>query len=447
MKYKHHRCLFLMISLFLLHPLLAVGAEQTLSLNESIRISLLNDPWLAGNEFTQDSVAAMSIAAGSLADPKVSVSMANFPTDTFNFGQEAMTQYKVGISQMLSRGDSLRIKREQLQTKSESFPYQRQNRKAQITVSVSQLWLDVYKAQMSIALIEKDRQLFEQLSEVAESSYASALGRTSQQDIIRAQLELTRLDDRLTNLKLMQESTFEKLYQWVGSDFANNYRDSNVSASNYLQVDRKLPEIGLTNPDVYQRQYDNNELYQLMKNHPMILALKKNIDSTEMGIDLAKQKYKPAFGINASYGFRGTAPNGNNRPDFLSFGVTFDLPLFTKNRQDQELKAAVAKTQAVKTEERSLLRKMLSAFASAKAQLLRLNERQALYQNNLIPQMHEQAEASLSAYTNDDGDFAEVVRARIAVLNAEIDALSIDVDRQKTIAQLNYFFVNSGEKQ
>jgi outer membrane protein TolC len=446
-KHKHYRCLCLLLNIFLLQPLLAADAEQTLSLNESIRISLLNDPWLAGNEFTQDSIAAMSVAAGSLADPKISVSMANFPTDTFNFGQEAMTQFKVGVSQMLPRGDSLKIKRKQLQIKSESYPYQRQNRKAQITVSVSQLWLDVYKAQMSIALIEKDRQLFEQLSEVAESSYANALGRTRQQDIIRAQLELTRLDDRLTTLKLMQESTFEKLYRWIGSDFANNYPDLDILANNYQKVDSSLPEIGLTNPDLYQRQYNNNDLYQLMKNHPLILALKKNIDSTEMGIDLAKQKYKPAFGINASYGFRGTAPNGNNRPDFLSLGVTFDLPLFTKNRQDQELKAAVAKTQAVKTEEWTLLRKMLSAFASAKAQLLRLNERQALYQNNLIPQMHEQAEASLSAYTNDDGDFAEVVRARIAVLNAEIDALSIDVDRQKTIAQLNYFFVDSGEEQ
>ena len=57
--------------------------------------------------------------------------------------------------------------------------------------------------------------------------------------------------------------------------------------------------------------------------------------------------------------------------------------------------------------------------------------------------MHEQAEASLSAYTNDDGDFAEVVRARIAELNARIDALDIEIERLKTIAQLNYFFTTS----
>jgi hypothetical protein len=57
--------------------------------------------------------------------------------------------------------------------------------------------------------------------------------------------------------------------------------------------------------------------------------------------------------------------------------------------------------------------------------------------------MQAQAEASLTAYTTDDGDFSEVVRARIDELNARIDALDIQIDRLKTISQLNYFFVTS----
>lgn len=68
-----------------------------------------------------------------------------------------------------------------------------------------------------------------------------------------------------------------------------------------------------------------------------------------------------------------------------------------------------------------------------------------LYQKQLLPQMSEQAEASLEAYTNDESDFAEVVRARIAELNAQIDALAIDVERQKTIIELNYFFMDNAD--
>ena len=40
-------------------------------------------------------------------------------------------------------------------------------------------------------------------------------------------------------------------------------------------------------------------------------------------------------------------------------------------------------------------------------------------------------------------DFAEAVRARIAELNAKVDALAIDVDRQKTIAQINYLLAQA----
>jgi hypothetical protein len=57
--------------------------------------------------------------------------------------------------------------------------------------------------------------------------------------------------------------------------------------------------------------------------------------------------------------------------------------------------------------------------------------------------MAEQAKAALAAYNNDDGDFAEAVRARIAELNARIESLDIAVARQKTIAQINYLLVDA----
>jgi 3'-phosphoadenosine 5'-phosphosulfate sulfotransferase len=66
-----------------------------------------------------------------------------------------------------------------------------------------------------------------------------------------------------------------------------------------------------------------------------------------------------------------------------------------------------------------------------------------LYTTQLLPQIHDQAEASLTAYTNDDGDFSEVVRSRIAVLNAEIDELTINVEEQKIRLELNYLFIGN----
>jgi outer membrane protein TolC len=132
-----------------------------------------------------------------------------------------------------------------------------------------------------------------------------------------------------------------------------------------------------------------------------------------------------------------------DRPDFFSFGVAFDLPLFTSKRQDRQVQSAIAGSEAIRTEKWLALRNMIAAFETQRSKLLRLNQRQRLYRSRLLQEMQEQAEASLTAYTTDDGDFSEVVRARIDELNARIDALDIEVDRLKTISQLNYYFVTS----
>jgi hypothetical protein len=56
-----------------------------------------------------------------------------------------------------------------------------------------------------------------------------------------------------------------------------------------------------------------------------------------------------------------------------------------------------------------------------------------------LPQIQEQAAASLSAYTTDDGDFSEVMRVRISQLSAQIDLINIQIEKFKIRMQLWYF--------
>ena len=160
------------------------NANRVLSFEKAIKSAQKNDPWLTGNIHKQNAIESMSTAVGTLPDPKVSIGLANLPTDGFDFGQEGMTQAKFGISQMFPRGDTLSIKSEQLKMESEAFPYQRKDRESKVAVTVGSLWLDAFRVQESIELIEKNRALFEQLADVAEASYSSALGKTRQQDIV-----------------------------------------------------------------------------------------------------------------------------------------------------------------------------------------------------------------------------------------------------------------------
>ncbi|RLA46043.1 MAG: transporter [Gammaproteobacteria bacterium] len=437
--------------------LTAWPARGAMTLTEAVDIAQRNDPWLVGSEYRQQAIEAQSTAAGTLPDPVVSVGFANLPTDTFDFDQEAMTQFKVGVSQTFPRGHSRALDQKRLSLLGAQYPYQRDDRRAKVAVNITSLWLEVFRATESIRLIEQDRALFEDLVDVAQSSYSTAVGRTRQQDLIRAQLELTRLEDRLTVLHERRDMSRAKLNEWLhaapGSPPPAGARGQAGISANLALSDKlaeTLPQIELRHPTLYEAGTapSPQDIASHLRSHPAILSLDRKIDASRAGIELAEQKYRPQWSVNASYGYREDDPVDNpsmdrDRPDFFSFGVAFDLPLFTSKRQDRQVQSAIAGSEAVRTEKWLALRNMIATFETQRSKLLRLNQRQLLYQSRLLREMQDQAEASLTAYTTDDGDFSEVVRARIDELNARIDALDIEVDRLKTISQLNYFFVTS----
>jgi len=414
-------------------------AVKNLTLEQAISLAQNNDPWLQSNQYRQQAVEAQSISANTYADPMISISAANLPVDSFDFSQEAMTQLKVGVTQALPRGDSLDLAQKKLQQLSQEFPLQRQDRKAKVKATVTQLWLDIYLTEQTIDLIERDRQLFEQLAETVSLNYSSALGQTRQQDVIRSQVELTRLDDRLT--KLHQELATKKsmLKEWLISDSHLAF------AYNHFSLPAGMPMLSLDHEQVISLESSNDKqtLIQHLQQHPQVLAFEQKVKASETNIDLAKQKYKTQWSVNASYGHRDDDPMGNSRSDFLSVGVSFDLPIFTSNRQDQEVTASVKEREAMKADKWLLLRSLLSATINYHGQLNELNKRRALYKDSLLEEMNQQSEETLNAYTNDSGDFTEVMRSRIDELNTKIEALSVEINYLKTVAQLNYLLTQA----
>lgn len=424
----------------------ASGADTVLTLDRAVAMALEHDPWMTGNRLAQAGVEAASVAAGSLPDPKLTFGLMNLPTDTFDFNQEPMTQFGVGVSQSFPRGRSAALRRQQLTLSAEQYPLQRQERRARVAATVSELWLQLFQARGSIALIQQNRVLFEQLVGLAMASYASALGRTRQQDVIRAELELTRLADRLSVQQQRADTLAEELAKWLRAGGTGDPAGVALAPVAF-RLGPDLPEIPLREPRWVggEPPAARQALVRYLARHPAIATLDKKIAASGAGVDLAKQKYKPEWGVAASYGYRQNDPGGNPRADFLSIGVSLDLPLFTANRQDREVEAAVAQAEAVKSEKWLALRDLVAAFEAARVQYATLGQRQQLYRERLLPQMEQQAEAALTAYTAGDGDFSEVARARIAELNARIEALAIDVQRQVVGARLNYFLVGAAD--
>ncbi|WP_299004338.1 TolC family protein [uncultured Shewanella sp.] len=423
-----------------------------ISFDAAIHLAQKNDPWITGNLHQQQAIVSKSKFAGTLPDPTISLNMANLPVNSFDLGQEAMTQLKMGISQSFSRGDTLSLKERQLAIQSEAYPFLREDRRAKVAVAVGSLWLDIYQIEQSIRLIHENHALFEQLVDITQASYSSAIGRTAQKDIIRAQLELTRLNERVDTLKQQEYRLKGQLAQWL-SDLSNP-EEARLLSNHAVQgkgpnieIGNRLPNIKLHHSELFisGKTVSSETLMPFLALHPSIMAVDKKISATKTGIAIANQKYKPQWGVNASYGYRADDSAGESRSDFMSVGVSFDLPIFTANRQDQEVKAAVSDTEAAKTDKMLLLKDLLGIYMSDTGRLYSVDQRLNLYTDKLLPQVNDEAEASLTAYTNDEGDFSDVVRARISVLNAEIDKLTLDVEQQKIRLGLNYLF--AGEQQ
>ena len=402
----------------------ATAQIQPLSMADAISEALAYDDKLKASHHREKALRDEAVSHRQLPDPSLSVTAMNIPVDDISLKEENMTQLALGISQRFPAGNSRELAAEKSLLQADIAPLERHERQAAIRLSVSHLWLDSFLARRSIALIRDNRYLFEQLVDIATARYSTAVGTARQQDVIRAQLVLTRLDDRLSKLAAAYDRQKALLTQWLPE------RLHDIAPATTLEQE-KPPQIATGSmPDIIAR-------------HPRLLALDRQADIAATNAELARQSYRPGWAINASYAHRQDSPDGLPRSDLFSVGVSMDLPLFTGKRQDKKTAAALSRHDATQLDYQQLRKTLLARALKARADIDRYQEQLALYQQRLLPQVEEQAAAALSAYTHDDGDFSDVTQAHIDVLNSKIEALEIHVKQRKAIATLRYYLAGT----
>jgi outer membrane protein TolC len=399
--------------------LLISGAAAGLSLDRAIQLAQANDPWQQGSQLRESALAAEAISASTLPDPILSFGAANLPTDSFDIRQEGMTQTSIGITQRLPRGDSRELMGKQKRELGQQQAMLRADRQAKVAATVSQLWLEGYRAEQSMALIERTRPLFEQLLTLSRSNYGAGLARAGQQDIISAELALSRLDDRLLMLQQQRDTARDQLSEWLGTEAITAFSTDTVR-------------------DIRIRDIKDRRLASALQAHPAIRAIEQTIAVAQSDVALRQEQYKAEWAVNAKYAHRADDPLGNDRADLFSIGVSVDLPLFTAKRQDQNLSAAQARAEANRTDKALLLRKMMANLKTQLNRLQGIDERLTLYNSRLLREARKQVSVNLNAYQNDKGDFREVIQAQIDALNVDIDALNLRIDRQKTSVNIAY---------
>jgi len=399
------------------------SSTPVLTIEKVERLALENEPGITSQDWQVRSLSENAIAESQLPDPKIQLGLINVPTDTYDFDQENMTQIKLGVSQQFPAGNTLDVKQKKIEKQALSIHERKEQRKLTILKTVRLTYLEIYYLEQAKLTILENKKLFTQLTDIVKSLYS--VGKNNQQDLIRSQLEISRLDDRIVRIDKKIKAQRYGLARWIGIE------------NSQLRLANKLPEWKNTelNESIYE---DEETLVKQLLKHPIIKEMDYRMQETRQDISLVKESYKPGWGLNVSYSYREDRPDGVERSDLITVGSSIDLPVFSAKRQDKKLLSKEYKYQSLKDERVELLRNLMSTLQQEYSNRNQIIKRNQLYQTLLLPQAKQQAEAALLAYQSDRGDFADVMRAHIDNLNALLDNMRITIDLLKTKSNILY---------
>jgi outer membrane protein TolC len=396
---------------------------QLLTLSAEENFALQSDPTAQIYTAQQTRFKAQAISSSQLTDPMIKLGLANVPIDSFSLTDDPMTQFSIVMSQQFSRGDTLALNANNFNLQAQQSVQLSANRQAELKLKIRELWFDIRFTKLAQEILQKNQALFK--LNVDNLYRQFELGYKQNQDLINAELELAKFDDRIAAFAQQEQALRGQLLSWIGSQA-------------FGQLDPQIPEWQASRDYAKQGQVVH---YKLLANHPQVLAAQQAIDVAENTIEIANESYKPSFKVDVGYGHREALDmtTGSARSDLLSGSVTMNIPLFTGNRQDQVVIAATQGKGIKKAEKDLLLIKFNGILNGAIANFLNTESRLQRYQDTLLPHAKRNTEASLQGYQLNTNSFEQVIKAFMDEQALELEYHQLHFQGLKTLARIRYF--------
>lgn len=400
--------------LMLLASVAEARPDTPLTLAEAEDLALAAEPGQQALEARAAAFGERAVVAAALPEPTLRVGLNNFPLESGGFSTEGMTQVTLAYRQAFPAGRTRMLGSARFELLGEQMSANAEARARGVRMATRSAWLELYFLQRAGALIGESRPFFADLAEITRSMYS--VGRKTQQDVLRAELELSRLDDRMIDVERRRSRAQAALAEWIGEEARR------PAASNF-------PHWAVIPPLA--------DLRQGLKGHPVLAAADAEIDARETDVKIADERSKPEWALDVGYGYReGYLASGEPRSDFVTVGVTVGLPFFRNESVDATLTAALKERSAASASRLQIERELLRQLDTEYAEWQQLTRRLSLYDERILDQVRDQAEAALLAYQSDAADFADVMRAYIDYLNARIEHIRLNVDRAQAYAVL-----------
>jgi outer membrane protein TolC len=289
--------------------------------------------------------------------------------------------------------------------------------KLQLFYDVKDAFYEYAYLAAAIEIAKENLDLVTHFEEVARSRYAAAAA--SHPDVIRAQIELATLEDKLKALEELRRPIVARLNA----------------------VLNRRAEASLPWPDRQPYQavvIDRQSLYEILRQqNPQLRAMDFDVIVARTRVELAKKRFYPDLGVGLDWIETDEAASGvrDSGKDPIILMFSMNLPIWRRSYDSAQVqaRAEARRAQHLRREaENDLVAAAEQAFYSFEDS----DRKVRLYGAILVPKAEELIAASETAYTAGAADFLSLIDAEQMLLRFKLEHERAQVDRQQHLAQL-----------
>ena len=381
-----------------------------LLLEDVVQETLKNNPEAQSALHAVNGLKRRVPQAMALPDPMVSAGWAG-NLAPFSVMQGDNSSYRgVTVSEQFPYPGKLKLRGEIASKEADAARADYEAIRRRVAANVKAAYFDYFYYDRAIQTTERNKELLEKLSKIAEARYR--VGKAMQADVLRSQVEISMLIEKLTMLEQQRATAQARLNVFM-----------------VRPTDSPLPPAADVEPSTIR--YSLDELYALSAdNDTAVLRNRTIVERGRLGVALAQREYRPDIGVSYMYQQRSALPDMNG------VTVSVDIPVFYKNKQRQGVAEAsedlISAEKMRDNRSNEVKFELKQQYLSAKASERLLT----LYSKGVVPQSSLALESSMASYQVGNLDFLSLVANFTTLLNYETDYYRQLADYQTALARI-----------
>jgi outer membrane protein, heavy metal efflux system len=382
------------------------------SLRELTSEAMKNNPEIVAAQKSYEAARQRPTQESSLPDPMISFGYVSVgtPLPGAGLGSEVQSNLGVMYSQELPYPGKLKLRGEIASKEAEAAFQQYQAVQLGVVSKLKQAYYQLQFTYAASALLIRNRDLLNKIVGVTESRYS--VGKAAQQDVFKAQTQVSILETRLVKLEQERISSEAEI---------NSILNRRPSTPVGRPEDVKPKTLTATLEGLYAAAAQNS---------PMLRRDQKMIERSELAVNSARKEYYPDMTLSGGYF------NQGSMPPMYQFQASFKVPIYYRRKQRAGVQEQVSLlSQARRTYEatdQSLHYRIKNDYTMAQAS----SRLMQLYAQTVVPQGNLALESSLSTYETGSVDFLSVLTNFTTVLDYEMNYYDEALNYQLALSRL-----------